>query len=131
MKSFLFLIISFVVAQTAISQVQQTDPTKNAGKVEWNFNVDLKEIPKGVPATATFVFKNISTETLIIKKVSSGCGCTVPSYSDAPIPPGGTGEIKAIYDAKKAGPFYKVIGVETNFDEGNQVVLGLQGMVKE
>lgn len=48
-----------------------------------------------------FKFTNTGTEPLIIENATGSCGCTVPNYPKAPIPPGGTGEIEVEYKPGK------------------------------
>lgn len=48
-----------------------------------------------------FKFTNTGTEPLIIETANGSCGCTVPNYPKAPIPPGGTGEIEVEYKPGK------------------------------
>ncbi|MBX2973015.1 MAG: DUF1573 domain-containing protein [Flavobacteriales bacterium] len=48
-----------------------------------------------------FKFTNTGTEPLIIESATGSCGCTVPNYPKAPIPPGGTGEIEVEYKPGK------------------------------
>lgn len=79
------------------------------------FNVetfDFGKIKQNVPATATFIVTNISNEPLIIDQANPSCGCTVADYTKAPIAPGKTGFIKAIYNAADLGPIGKQITVK-------------------
>lgn len=48
-----------------------------------------------------FTFTNTGKEPLIIESATGSCGCTVPNYPKAPIPPGGTGEIEVEYSPGK------------------------------
>ncbi len=63
-----------------------------------------------------FTFTNVGDAPLVITQCVASCGCTVPTYSDKPIPPGKTGQIKVTYNGKGRvfGPFSKVITVMTN-----------------
>ncbi|MEO7314066.1 MAG: DUF1573 domain-containing protein [Ginsengibacter sp.] len=79
------------------------------------FNVetfDFGKIKQNVPATATFIVTNISSEPLIIDQANPSCGCTVADYTKAPIAPGKTGYIKAIFNAADLGPIGKQITVK-------------------
>jgi hypothetical protein len=125
---FMFLTVC-ALSSTFAQKVTIVDGTKNAGKVEWIRNIDIAEIPFGVPRTVEFLVKNISNEPLLFTNVGTTCGCTVAEYSKEPIAPGATTIIKAIYNAKTEGPFYKIVTVNTNFDKDNSVTLSLQGTV--
>jgi Protein of unknown function (DUF1573) len=48
-----------------------------------------------------FAFTNTGSEPLIIESATGSCGCTVPNYPKAPIPPGGKGEIEVEYSPGK------------------------------
>lgn len=66
--------------------------------------------------TCTFTFKNTGKAPLVIIQAIATCGCTVPTYTDKPVPPGGTGIIEVTYNGKGRYPghFKKVITVNTN-----------------
>ena len=54
-------------------------------------------------------------EDLLLVRVSSSCGCTVPSYSTEPIKPGQKGLIEVIFDTRgRKGVQNKTITVITN-----------------
>ncbi len=62
-----------------------------------------------------FSFSNSGNSPLLIVGATSSCGCTVPRYPTAPIPPGGQGVIKVQFDSKgKQGHILKAITVNTN-----------------
>ena len=113
-----------------IAQVTITDPTLNNGKVEWEWRVQVGETAFGVPISGEFRFKNIGAEPLTLKSVDSGCKCTVTDFTKGAIPPGGEGVIKATYDAKHVGVFYKMVFIKTNFDPEHEVILAMEGKVK-
>lgn len=66
--------------------------------------------------TCTFTFKNTGKAPLVIIQAIATCGCTVPTYTDKPVPPGGTGIIEVTYNGKGRYPghFKKMITVNTN-----------------
>lgn len=76
----------------------------------------------------TFNFINTGEAPLVISKVKTSCGCTVPSYSKAPILPGESGEINIKYDTKRLGAFSKTITVMSNAEGGNKI-LKIKGTV--
>ncbi|NQY05513.1 MAG: DUF1573 domain-containing protein [Flavobacteriaceae bacterium] len=63
-----------------------------------------------------FEFKNTGNAPLLITKVYSTCGCTVPKKPEGPIAPGETGVIEVKYDVskKRKGPIRKTITVNSN-----------------
>ena len=80
-----------------------------------NLTHDFGTVAEGPDATCVFTFKNTGKEPLIIQKAAPSCGCTVPSFSSEPVPPGGTGTINVAYHTKgKPNPFTKTINVTSN-----------------
>lgn len=61
---------------------------------------DFGTIDEGDVVEHTFTFTNTGEAPLIIQNASGSCGCTVPTYSKAPIAPGETGEIVAKFNSK-------------------------------
>ena len=77
----------------------------------WN----MGEISEGEIIETFFTFKNIGTKPLLISNAKAGCGCTVPKWSKAPIPPGENGYIQVTFNSKgKPGPQNKLISLTTN-----------------
>lgn len=74
--------------------------------------IDLGKVKQGVPATATFVVKNVGAEPLIIEQANPTCGCTMGDYTKTPIAPGKTGTITATYNAAAANHFDKHLTVK-------------------
>ena len=66
-------------------------------------------------ATYDFKFKNTGNQPLILNKVTASCGCTSPTWTKEPIPPGGDGSIKVAYNPKnRPNKFNKSITVYSN-----------------
>lgn len=98
-------------------------------KIEFKTDViDYGTIEKGSNGIRTFEFTNTGDAPLIITKVSSSCGCTVPKKPDAPIMPGETGEIQVKYDTNRVMPIRKTITVLSNADTPT-VALKIKGEV--
>ena len=55
--------------------------------------------------------KNDGNAPLVIERVLSSCGCTTVDYPKRRIAPGENFVVKATYDAKQMGTFYKQIGI--------------------
>jgi len=79
--------------------------------------VDYGDIEKGSDGLRVFEFTNVGNEPLIISKVKSSCGCTVPKKPDGPIAPGESSTIQVKYDTKRVGPIRKTVTVYSNADE--------------
>ncbi len=92
--------------------------------------VDYGEIAKGADGVRVFEFANTGNAPLIISKVSSSCGCTIPKKPKDPILPGKTGEIQVKYDTNRVGPIRKAITVISNADTPTKV-LKIKGEIKD
>lgn len=76
---------------------------------------DFGMMIQGEKLSYTFKFTNQGGSDLIISDVSVTCGCTAPSFSKAPVKPGGQGTIEIIFNsAGKSGTQIKPIKVLTN-----------------
>ena len=92
--------------------------------------VDYGEIAKGSNGVRVFEFTNTGDAPLIISKVSSSCGCTIPKKPEEPILPGKVGKIEVKYDTNRVGPIRKAITVISNADTPTKV-LKIKGEVKD
>lgn len=93
-------------------------------------NIDYGTLPQNADGVRKFTFVNDGTEPLIIKQAKGSCGCTVPSYSKAPILPGEKSEISVKYDTKRIGPFNKSVRIITNMGP-DPVVLTIKGVIQK
>ena len=104
---------------------------EKTAKIEFKTEtVDYGEIAKGSDGVRVFEFTNTGNAPLIITKVSSSCGCTIPKKPEGPIQPGQTGEIQVKYDTNRPGPIRKAITVISNADTPTKI-LKIKGTVKE
>lgn len=90
--------------------------------------IDYGTIEKGADGVRVFEFTNTGDAPLIVSKVTSSCGCTVPKWSKEPILPGKTGEIQVNYDTNRVNPIRKTITVISNADTPT-VALKIKGLV--
>ena len=98
-------------------------------KIEFKSDtIDYGTIEKGSNGVRVFEFTNTGNAPLIISKVSSSCGCTIPKKPKDPILPGKTGEIEVKYDTKRVNPIRKTITVISNADTPT-VALKIKGLV--
>jgi len=102
---FLALSSATVFAQ---SSTKKADDLAKLNVETFNFG----KIKQNVPATATFVVTNISSEPLLIENATPTCGCTISDYTKTPIAPGKTGTIKATYNAAALGHIDKTLTVK-------------------
>ncbi len=64
-----------------------------------------------------FKFKNTGKSPIVISKIKTSCGCTVPTYSKEPILPGATGTIEVKYATNRLGKFSKSLTIHSNADQ--------------
>lgn len=64
------------------------------------------------PQKTIFIMKNIGSAPVAIHNVMSSCGCTEPTWSKAPVRPGGTAQIEVTFlNDQGAYPFSKTLTV--------------------
>ena len=125
MKKLLFSLMAFTFATAIFAQKKAADVAKLSTET-----FDFGKIKQSVPAVATFIVTNISSEPLIIEQANPTCGCTISDYTKAPIAPGKTGYIKATYNAASLGGIHKTLTVKfAGIDEIKQI--NLAGEVME
>jgi hypothetical protein len=90
----------------------------------WNFG----KIKQGVPVNHEFAFSNIGATPVVIEGASASCGCTTPTWPQAPIVKGKGDKITAGFNAAAPGPFDKTITVRVK-GETQPVTLRIQGEV--
>ena len=117
MKKFITIIFIGILSFSVNAQVKTTEKVvdPNAPVIEFQKDViDYGKIERKSDGKRVFVFTNKGESPLIIKRVQSSCGCTVPKYSKEPIMPGKTGEIEVIYDTNRLNGFSKTLTVYSN-----------------
>lgn len=114
-----------VSAQEKVTKVAQEKVAKIKFKTE---TIDYGTIEKGADGLRVFEFTNSGNAPLVISKVKSSCGCTVPSWPDQPIMPGESGKIEVKYDTKRVMPIRKTITVTSNAERPT-VALKIKGNV--
>ena len=75
---------------------------------------DFGSFPKEEKQERSFVLTNTGKGLLVIQDIVTSCGCTKVEYSKEPVRPGGTLEVKVIYEAEKAEHFNKTVTVYCN-----------------
>ena len=112
MKKFLIMSV-MLMASVCFAMAQQNQASIKFDKMIHNFGTFSEDQPT---QKCVFTFTNVGTAPLIINQAVASCGCTIPSYTKAPIKPGERGEIKVTYNGTGAFPghFKKTITVRTN-----------------
>lgn len=117
-RSIIALVVFFaglaVYAQTENPNASEIEFDKSVindkGQVEYNYGT----ISQNSDGNCEFKFKNVGKEPLVLSKVRSSCGCTVPTWPRKPIMPGEEETIKVKYDTRRLGRIYKSISIYSN-----------------
>lgn len=91
---------------------------------------DYGNVKSGADGHRFFVVKNTGDKPLIISKVQASCGCTTPEWSQDPIMPGKTAQIKVGYNTTIVGAFTKIIEVFSNDPANGRTVINIKGTVE-
>ncbi len=88
------------------AQVKFENPTCNFGEVS-HHSRDLEY---------EFEFTNTGSSPLVILSVVTSCSCLKADFSRKPVPVGGKGVLKIIFEARKmpVGVFHRVVQVRSN-----------------
>lgn len=130
MKNLTLLAAFVLAAMVSFGQAAPAAPATGDFAVATVDNLvhDFGKIKQGVPVTHEFTFVNKGKVPMIITNAQPSCGCTVPSWTREPIPPGGSGTVKATFNAVAVGMFDKSVTVSANVAEG-VVMLRIKGEV--
>lgn len=121
MKRLIFAVLAVLSTATMIAQ-----PKLQLQTTRHDFGT-MKE--DGGRKTFDFVFVNTGDSVLLVTRAVPSCGCTTPEWTRTPVPPKGTGYIRAIFDPMNMpGPFRKNITIHSNA-KPTPVVLFIEGNV--
>src|SRR5258708_7660301 len=101
---------------STVTPAKEEKPTGPLPVIEFSTtDHDFGTVTEGQKVSYTYQVKNTGVAPLIIQNAQPSCGCTVPEWTKAPIPVGGTGFVKAEFDTHgKAGIQNKTITVTSN-----------------
>ncbi len=105
--------------RTAVPEEQEqisTDIVANTTVITFERDMhNFGEIKEGDKVETEFNFVNTGEHDLLITAAKGSCGCTAPEWPKEPIPPGGKGTIKVVFDSKnKSGEINKTVTVTAN-----------------
>jgi len=112
------VLIPFLLMTSALfSQTNDTAWVKVANvPVRLNEQVHMVGlVEQNAKAKIKFTIINDSIAPLIIKDVTTSCGCTTSTFTKKPIDTGSEGTIKLTFDTKALGTFSKSAFIYTNF----------------
>ncbi|EAQ39244.3 hypothetical protein MED134_01455 [Dokdonia sp. MED134] len=119
----MFLFVATMLAVSVQAQEKKAEITFDSDVVDYG------EVEYGGDGVRKFTFTNTGDDVLIVARVYSTCGCTIPKKPENPIQPGEKGEIEVKYDTKRPGPIRKTITVYSNASEV-PYSLKIKGVVK-
>lgn len=76
-----------------------------------------------------FILKNTGNRELLIHRVQGSCSCAIVEWTEEPIMPGKTGQVKVTYHTKRVGRFAKYFTVRSNAINEPEKKLLIQGEV--
>lgn len=132
MNRILSLLILLTAAFAIPATAAETTAEKGEPKVEltertYDFGT-VHQTDKAV--THTFSVRNVGEAPLVIIYATASCGCTRPTYTDRPIQPGESGEIKVTFmPAGQRGQINKEVKVKTNSPTSKRFTLRITGSV--
>jgi len=103
-------LMAMVICTTGCADTPE-EKAKEHGQEIWfeEYMHDYGQMEKDSDGTWSFAFKNLGDEAIVINRVRSTCGCTVPDWPKEPIEPGASGEITVIYNTATTGTFLKSV----------------------
>jgi len=114
----------------AAKAADAVDPNLPKTSVEFSKTViEFGDITQGDKVSETVTFTNTGNEPLIISSAKGSCGCTVPKWPKAPVPPGESAEMEIEFSSKgKSGKQTKTVTIQANTDP-NPTRLTVKGNV--
>ena len=107
MKKFLFIAAAIITGFTAMAQ-QSASALIKPDVTKYDFG----KLKQGVPAVIYFTVTNKSDKPVVIESATASCGCTTPTWPQAPVAKGKTDKLKAGFNAAAPGAFTKQITVK-------------------
>jgi hypothetical protein len=102
----------------AISGQTQSDETPVTSVSIERAEMEINGLQVGKKSTGVFKLKNIGNHPLVITRVDTSCGCTVPSWDKKPVEPGEETEITVEIQPEEPGVFHKTVSVYGNVEKG-------------
>ncbi|MEA1965037.1 MAG: DUF1573 domain-containing protein [Candidatus Aerophobetes bacterium] len=132
MKKITWLVVLILVVNggfvvRALPAQETSPPDIEFSEELWDFGT----IKEGEKVTHTFEVRNLGGAKLVIGKVRTSCGCAAALVSSQEVAPGGSGQIKVIFDSSGyKGKISKNIYVESNDPDELRKVLTIKANVE-
>ncbi len=84
---------------------------------------DFGTINEGDVVEHKFTFTNTGKAPLVIVNAKGSCGCTVPQWTQEPVPPGGSGEMLVKFNSNgKPNQQTKQVTITANTEAGKEIL---------
>lgn len=83
---------------------------------------DFGRIAQGTNVEHLFTFTNTGEAPLVLSDAKASCGCTVPTFTKDPIPPGGKGEMLVKFNGSGQNQRTIPVNVTANTQKGSETV---------
>jgi hypothetical protein len=105
----LMLALSVMLLSTAVfAQSKKAEELVNFKEKVYDFG----KIKQGVPVNHDFEFTNVSDKPVVIESATASCGCTTPTWPQAPVAKGKSDKVKAGFNAAAPGAFTKQVTIK-------------------
>jgi len=119
-------VLFFVLVFSWATLARAAGPALAAKGREFSFG----EVFQGQKVTHVFHFRNTGDAPLVVERLRSTCGCTAALVSSTVVPPGGSAELKAIFDSSRfQGPVVKTVYLYSNASPQRVARFTLRGRV--
>ncbi len=100
--------------------------------VEGGTSFDFGVLMRGAVVKRIIAVKNAGTDTLILKRVMTSCGCTGAVASGDHLPPGGTGSVEITFNSQNfTGSVHKVVTIETNVPDSPRTEISFTANIQD
>ncbi len=83
---------------------------------------DFGRIAQGTNVEHMFTFTNTGEAPLVLSDAKASCGCTVPTFTKDPVPPGGKGEMLVKFNGSGQNQRSIPVNVTANTEKGTERV---------
>ncbi|MEM6515906.1 MAG: DUF1573 domain-containing protein [Bacteroidota bacterium] len=124
------LSLLFCIFATASLSAQQHDTSSKGIMTFTSETIDYGTIAQNSNGVRVFSFINTGNAPIVISKIKTSCGCTIPSYEKKAILPGETSDISVKYATNRIGAFSKRITIISNAMQEKKA-LRIKGIVEK